>query len=170
MDHYSNVTEALWHLESPQTWQFVENLVQADNKEIIKSLIAGPLWGESTHCWHIERGIHTLLALCEGNPPVPGGFPSQRASNFYNFHTMTSSCTTFACAISPFHLVAMLNPGLMRFFERNLFDIAGVFKMTLSRYCSKFYCHKEHAWKPSKQVDTIINYLARESQDYVHHK
>ena len=24
---------------------------------------------------------HTLLALCEGNPPVTGGFPSQRGSN-----------------------------------------------------------------------------------------
>ena len=26
-------------------------------------------------------GKHTLLALCEGNPPVTGGFPSQMASN-----------------------------------------------------------------------------------------
>ena len=25
-----------------------------------------------------------LLALCEGNPPVIGGFPSQRASNAHN--------------------------------------------------------------------------------------
>ena len=25
--------------------------------------------------------FHPLLALCEGNPPVTGGFPSQRASN-----------------------------------------------------------------------------------------
>ena len=25
--------------------------------------------------------LSILLALCEGNPPVTGGFPSQRASN-----------------------------------------------------------------------------------------
>ena len=39
------------------------------------------------HYWPFVRGIHwwhqisALLALCEGNPPDTGGFPSQRASN-----------------------------------------------------------------------------------------
>ena len=28
-----------------------------------------------------HRKLSSLLALCEGNPPVTGGFPSQRASN-----------------------------------------------------------------------------------------
>ena len=32
-------------------------------------------------CDNVMRGTHfTLLALCEGNPPVTGGFPSQLAS------------------------------------------------------------------------------------------
>ena len=32
--------------------------------------------------WHHDMGILTaLLALCEGNPPVTGDFPSQRANN-----------------------------------------------------------------------------------------
>ena len=38
----------------------------------------------STACSCLPQRNHqnsTLLALCEGNPPVTGGFPSQRASN-----------------------------------------------------------------------------------------
>ena len=31
-------------------------------------------------CRHMEM-LSTLLALCDGNPPVTGGFPSQRTSN-----------------------------------------------------------------------------------------
>ena len=31
-------------------------------------------------CYDMEM-LFTLLALCEGNPPVPGGFPLQKASN-----------------------------------------------------------------------------------------
>ena len=30
---------------------------------------------------HGMETVYALLALCEGNPPVTGGFPSQRASN-----------------------------------------------------------------------------------------
>ena len=47
--------------------------------------------GENRHpCWQ------ELLALCEGNPPVTGGFPSQRASNaehwsfLYHYHQQTA--------------------------------------------------------------------------------
>ena len=32
-----------------------------------------------------------VTGLCEGNPPVTGGFPPQWASNADNFHLMTSS-------------------------------------------------------------------------------
>ena len=35
----------------------------------------------STGYGSFVRGIHWLLALCEGNLPVIGGFPSQRASD-----------------------------------------------------------------------------------------
>ena len=39
-----------------------------------------------------KRQSSALLALCEGNPPVTGGFLSQRASNEdFVFHLMTSS-------------------------------------------------------------------------------
>ena len=44
-------------------------------------------WKHFLHCRLFFRGIHVvvisgaLLALCEGNPPVTGEFPSQRASN-----------------------------------------------------------------------------------------
>ena len=31
------------------------------------------------------KSILTLLALCVGNPPVTGGFPSQRAKYANNF-------------------------------------------------------------------------------------
>ena len=63
--------------------------------------ITGPLWGESTnfllpiHClvssffghttetwWcHLMEMLSVLLAIREENPPVIGGFPSQRSSN-----------------------------------------------------------------------------------------
>ena len=36
---------------------------------------------EFTWWRHQMEMVSTLLALCEGNPPVTGGFPSQRASN-----------------------------------------------------------------------------------------
>ena len=49
---------------------------QADNNGCITAL----------HHWPFVRGIHPLLvlALCEGNPPVTGGFPLHRASNADN--------------------------------------------------------------------------------------
>ena len=36
-----------------------------------------------------------VTALCEGNSPVTGEFPAQRASNAKNVSTMTSSCIYF---------------------------------------------------------------------------
>ena len=39
------------------------------------------LWRESTGDQWFPLQKDILLALCEGNPPVTGGFPSQRASN-----------------------------------------------------------------------------------------
>ena len=33
-------------------------------------------------CWHYHmETLSALLALCEGNPPITGGFPPQRAGN-----------------------------------------------------------------------------------------
>ena len=45
--------------------------------------------------WRHDIEIHsTLLALCEGNPPVTGGFPSQMASNagFVLFNVSPNRC------------------------------------------------------------------------------
>ena len=36
---------------------------------------------------HDKETLSALQALCEGNPPVTGGFPSQRASNTELWHT-----------------------------------------------------------------------------------
>ena len=52
-------------------------------------LISGPLCGSQLSpnvimSWHWI--VSTLLALCEENPPVTGGFPSQMASNVYSFY------------------------------------------------------------------------------------
>ena len=57
---YSEVTWASWYLESLATQLYAQQLVEANIKETPKPL---------------------LLALCEGNPPVTGGFPSKRANN-----------------------------------------------------------------------------------------
>ena len=39
-------------------------------------------WKLFLHYWPFVRGIHqSLLALCEGNPPVTDRFPSQRATD-----------------------------------------------------------------------------------------
>ena len=45
-------------------------------KGVIAAVMSGHTW------WHHDMGTFSmLLAICEGNPPVTGGFPSQRASN-----------------------------------------------------------------------------------------
>ena len=44
----------------------------------------GRLLAHKRSCWqwrHDTETLSTLLALCEGNPPVTSGFPSQRTSN-----------------------------------------------------------------------------------------
>ena len=60
-DQYSDIAWAPQHLISLATQLFVEYLIQADNKTNMKAL----------HYWPI----------CEGNPLVTSGFPSQRDSN-----------------------------------------------------------------------------------------
>ena len=68
---------APWRLRSPATRVFVQHFVRADITENQRFL---------------------LLALCEGNPPVTGWFPSQRTSNaesasiFWRHHVKVFSC------------------------------------------------------------------------------
>ena len=40
----------------------------------------GRIWKSLSWCHDMET-LNALLALCEGNPSVTDGFPSQRASN-----------------------------------------------------------------------------------------
>ena len=76
------------------------------------SLIMFQITGNSTVCSPIKtkhKENIPLLALCEGNLTVPGGFPSHRASNAEYFHAMTSSCFLIICNNSimttPFTLI-----------------------------------------------------------------
>ena len=51
------------------------------------SQITSVLFVCSTICWSSDQRKHessALYGLCEGNPPVTGGFPSQRTSNAEN--------------------------------------------------------------------------------------
>ena len=66
VSHGSDVKWPSWLLELPVNWVFVKQLVQTDNKETSKVYITVPLLGE---------------------PPVTGGFPTQRHSNVENIST-----------------------------------------------------------------------------------
>ena len=44
---------------------------------ITQAIHASILWKKTRGRYAMET-LSALLALCEGNPPVPGGFPSQR--------------------------------------------------------------------------------------------
>ena len=63
------------------------SITQVYNKENIKSydrhsVADSPDKGSVKSWWcHGMEMLSVLLALCEGNPLVTGGFPSQRASN-----------------------------------------------------------------------------------------
>ena len=55
---------------------------------------------------HQMKAFFALLALCEGNPPVTGRFPSQRASNagfIVKFWTDRVTSADAALAQLPFH-------------------------------------------------------------------
>ena len=58
--HYGDVTWVLVLFKLLAHWLFVDSLFMLETK---------------------EKKSSSLLALCDGNPPVTGGFPSQRASN-----------------------------------------------------------------------------------------
>ena len=62
---------ARWRLKSPASRLFTQPFVQVQIKKTSKLRVT---------------------SLCEGNSPVTGEFPAQRASNGKCFHLMTSSC------------------------------------------------------------------------------
>ena len=49
---------------------------QYDDETCVVDNLTGYVWRR-----HTMETVSALLALCEGNPPVTGGFPSQTASN-----------------------------------------------------------------------------------------
>ena len=64
-----STTWASWHLKFPALWLFFSSLLRRTTKKTSKLHITGP------------NQSSKLLELCEGNPPAPGGFVTQRASN-----------------------------------------------------------------------------------------
>ena len=45
-------------------------------------------WGDNAWWFRDMDKLSALVALCEGNPPVTGGFPSQRATNAELWHSL----------------------------------------------------------------------------------
>ena len=57
-------------------------------RALVSDVLEGHGWRKNAPDWwcHQMETPSALLALCEGNPPVTGGFPSQRASNVDRWH------------------------------------------------------------------------------------
>ena len=64
----------------PHHWPFVCGIHQLQVEEIFSCRDLFVYNGECAGPWcrHQMKAFSALLALCEGNPPVTGGFPSQR--------------------------------------------------------------------------------------------
>ena len=74
--YHSDVTRASWNLKSPTTPLLKANSGWHQRKHQSSWLLP---FSSGIHCW--PGASLALLALCEGNPTVTIGFPSQRASN-----------------------------------------------------------------------------------------
>ena len=84
------------------------NVYQYCYSDVIMSTMVSQITGISIVCWTACSGTDQrnhqsllLLALCEGNPPVTGGFPSQRAS-------ITENVFIWSSCISMYHQASML--------------------------------------------------------------
>ena len=80
MKHYGD-SWRLRYLESRTSRLFVQRQIQAKNKENIKtSPHYWPFVKEISHSWwrHQMEAVSALLAICAGNSPVSGEFPTQR--------------------------------------------------------------------------------------------
>ena len=70
--------------ETTAKWIIVQQLVQANKQKTSMLHITKPLWGEviimmTSPWWRHQMEIFSaLLAICAGNSPVPGEFPTQR--------------------------------------------------------------------------------------------
>ena len=87
-------------------------------------------------CYQIET-FSALLSLCEGNPPVTGGFPSQRpvVRGFHNF------------------LDLRLNKRLSRQSRRRWFETP---PCSLWRHCNKNQYDKQGGWNTMEPRNGIV--------------
>ena len=89
--NFSDVTSASLHLKWPSTRLYVQLLAKTNSKENIKAphycsldggihrYSRGTVMRKTFPWWRHQMEIFSsLLALCEGNSSVTGGFPSQR--------------------------------------------------------------------------------------------
>ena len=65
-----------WLVGSQRDGQVKNKLIQPKDIQRAILVITVPVWWRH----HMET-LFPLLALCEGNPPITGGFPSKRATN-----------------------------------------------------------------------------------------
>ena len=72
------------------TWPVLKQFYILHDSDVIMSMMASQTTGFSIVCSAVCSGTDqrqpklSITGLCEGNPPVTGGFPSQRASNREN--------------------------------------------------------------------------------------
>ena len=57
-----------------------------------------------------KRQSRALLTRCEGNPPVTGGFPSQRVSNAHNVSTKPGGVNYIVCLYCIIIRLALFEP------------------------------------------------------------
>ena len=70
-----------WTVDSPHNGPVIRRAITCHNTIVWSTFTQHMTEPESTSCSTKKRKNSASLALCEGNPPVTGGFPSQRASN-----------------------------------------------------------------------------------------
>ena len=86
MNHIGS-EENLHISQSKQAWQWRHNECYGVSNRRCHDCLLNHLFGRRSKKWSKLR----VTGLCEGNSPVTGEFPSQRAGNAENVHLVTSS-------------------------------------------------------------------------------
>ena len=159
-----------WRLELPASRLFAQSFIQAQIKETSKLRVTG---------------------LCDGNSPVTGEVPAQRASKF--FHLMTSSCQSmispeiyyahgsFSCLHSRIrtlrntvmiHTLGYLNTIIQtstftpQLYVEEGHPITGVFPAQTASDAEMFPCNasEKSTWTSGVRSMYIYNYLGHQSK------
>ena len=90
--------------------------------DVIMSSMASQITGVSIVCSTVRSGTDQkktsklgVIALCEGNPPVTGGFPTQRASNAENVsinHVTDDICVTQPKWFNMYIVCSQMTPAM----------------------------------------------------------